>query len=63
MVTAAVHLFMFVQGQTGAISGASIGYGTGLYLTVVSGVLTVLAGLFATRENHRKSNAGATRKL
>jgi len=62
MVTAAVHTFMFVQGQAGAINGATIGYGAGLYLTVVSGALTVLAGLFATRENHNKSHARATSK-
>jgi hypothetical protein len=62
IVAAAVHAFMFVQGQTGAIHGASISYRIGLYLTVVGGVLTVLAGLFAARENHDKSNAAAARR-
>jgi len=56
IVTAAVHTFIFVQGQAGTINGASICYGAGIYIAVISGALTMLSGLFTTRENHNKSH-------
>jgi len=56
VIISVVHTSIFVQGQTSIISGASTGYGAGPYLALLGGALTILSGLFTTREKHNNAN-------
>jgi hypothetical protein len=47
-----VHTYLFVQIYANAIKGASFGYGTGVYVAVISCGLTLVSALFATQENN-----------
>ncbi len=59
IVTAVVHALVFVQAQLGTVEGAGIGYDIGVYIAIISGTLTVLAGFFAIRETHIESSTKA----
>ncbi len=50
-----VHAFIFAYGQANAITGASIGFGMGIYLAVISSALLIFSGVSATREIPRET--------